>query len=290
MKKKRKWIKWVLLALVVLVILWMLFLSGKTKEASYTEVPVTTGDLTTYYNFDGLVHAPRMQTLTSAQDDIVSAVYVAQNEQVRSGDRLLKLKNGGIVRADIDGEVTNLPVAGDDVVTAWQTLAQIIDMDRLEIRLNVDEYDVDAVTPGTSVQVSILATERVYEGEVTALDKNGTASGDLSYYTARVAMEPMEGVYPGMQVSAKVLRSHAENAALLKMDALLFDEYNRPYVLMRADNGKDTVTRSVSVGVSDGINVEITEGLSAGETVLMKNALTLAELRVQMMNQHSGSR
>ena len=290
MKKKRKWIKWVLLALVVLVILWMLFLSGKTKEASYTEVPVTTGDLTTYYNFDGLVYAPRIQTLTSAQDDIVSAVYVAQNEQVRSGDRLLKLKNGGIVRADIDGEVTNLPVAGDDVVAAGQTLAQIIDMDRLEIRLNVDEYDVDAVTPGTSVQVSILATERVYDGEVTALDKNGTASGDLSYCTARVAMEAMEGVYPGMQVSAKVLRSHAENAALLKMDALLFDEYNRPYVLLRADNGKDIVTRSVSVGVSDGINVEITEGLSAGETVLMKNALTLAELRVQMMNQHSGSR
>ena len=290
MKKKRKWIKWVLLALVALVILWMLFLSGKTKEASYTEVPVTTGDLTTYYNFDGLVSAPRIQTLTSAQEDTVSAVYVAQNQQVSSGDRLLKLKNGGIVRADIDGEVTSLPVAGDDVVAAGQTLAQIIDMSRLEIRLNVDEYDVDAVTPGTPVQVSILATEQVYDGEVTALDKNGTASGDLSYYTVRVAMEAMEGVYPGMQVSAKVLRSHAENAALLKMDALLFDEYNRPYVLMRADNGKDTVTRSVSVGVSDGINVEITEGLSAGETVLMKNALTLAELRVQMMNQHSGSR
>ena len=209
---------------------------------------------------------------------------------MKAGDRILKLKGGEVIKADIGGEVTSLGVARDDAVTAGQTLCQIIDMDRLEIRLNVDEYDVGAVTPGAQAEITVLATETSYTGTVTALDKNGTASGDLSYYTATVALDDTQGVYPGMQVSAKMLRGKAEHAVLVKMDALCFDDYNQPYVLVRAANGKDAVQRSVRVGVSDGIYAEITEGLTAGETVLMKNAMTLAELREQMLSQRSGSR
>lgn len=291
MKKKRKWIRWAVLAVIVLaLVVWLMMFSSKTKEVAYTELPVTIGDVETYYNFDGLVHAARTQTLVSPTEDTVSAVYVAQNQQVKSGDRILKLKGGTVIRADIDGEVTSLPVGRDDAVTAGQTLCQIIDMDRLEIRLNVDEYDVGAVTPGAQAEIAVLATETSYTGTVTALDKNGTASGDLSYYTATVSLDETQGVYPGMQVSAKVLRGRAEGAVIVKMDALSFDEYNQPYVLMRAANGRDVVQRSVRVGVSDGIYAEITEGLTAGETVLMKNAMSLAELREQMLSQRSSSR
>ena len=291
MKKKRKWIKWVVLAIIALaVILWLVLLNSASREIAYTEMPVTIGDVETYYNFDGLVHAPHTQTLVSPAADTVSAVYVRQNQRVEAGDRILKLKGGEVIKADIGGEVTSLGVAKDDAVTAGQALCQIIDMDRLEIRLNVDEYDVGAVTPGAQAEVAVLATETSYTGMVTALDKNGTASGDLSYYTATVALDDTQGVYPGMQVSAKVLRGRATNAVLVKMDALCFDDYNQPYVLVRAANGKDVVQRSVRVGVSDGIYAEITEGLTAGEAVLVKNALSLAELREQMLSQRSSSR
>ena len=289
MKKKRKWIKWVVLAIIALaVILWLVLLNSASREIAYTEMPVTIGDVETYYNFDGLVHAPHTQTLVSPAADTVSAVYVRQNQRVEAGDRILKLKGGEVIKADIGGEVTSLSVAKDDAVTAGQALCQIIDMDRLEIRLNVDEYDVGAVTPGAQAEVTVLATETSYTGTVTALDKNGTASGDLSYYTATVALGETQGVYPGMQVSAKVLRGRATDAVLVKMDALSFDDYNQPYVLVRAANGKDAVQRSVRVGVSDGIYAEITEGLSAGETVLKRSGMTMADMMEQMRNARSG--
>ncbi|MCI6374872.1 MAG: HlyD family efflux transporter periplasmic adaptor subunit [Clostridiales bacterium] len=289
MKKKRKWIKWVILAILALVVvLWLLLMGSASKEIAYTEMPVTVGDVETYYNFDGLVHAPHTQTLVSPAADTVAAVYVQQNQQVKAGDRILKLKDGEVVKADVGGEVTSLNVAKDDAVTAGQALCQIIDMDRLEIRLNVDEYDVGAVTPGTQAEVTVLATETTYTGTVTALDKNGTASGDLSYYTATVALSETQGVYPGMQVSAKVLRGQALGAVLVKMDALSFDDYNQPYVLVRAANGKDAEQRSVRVGVSDGIYAEITEGLSAGETVLKRSGMTMADMMEQMRNARGG--
>lgn len=286
MKKKKKWLKWVIiLAIAAVFAAWLMIFSKGTQSAVYTDVQAVTGDLETYYNFDGLVKAKRTQTITSAQAGTVRTVYVRQNEQVKKGAKLYRLDDGETVQADMAGEVTGLYIEEGSVVSAGETTAQIIDMSGLEVELKVDEYDVAAVTPGVPVQISVLATGGQFTGSVTALDKNGTASGDLSYYTAAVALESGEGVYPGMQISAKILREKAENAVLLRQDAIQFDEYNKPYVYMRSADGKEVVQVGVSVGASDGIYCEITDGLKTGDTVLKPSGMSMAELMQQMQAQ-----
>ena len=291
MKKKKKWIKWVvILVIVAAVVGWFMMISRKTQDAAYTDVQAAMGSIETYYNFDGLVKAKRMQTIAAGQSGKVRTVYVTQNQQVKEGERLYRLESGETVEADIEGEVTGLYVEQGGVVTAGQTTAQIIDMSILEIELNVDEYDVAAVAPGQEVQVNVLAPDVRFTGSVTALDKNGTASGGLSYYTVTVAFDAVENVYPGMQVSAKVLKEQAENVVLLRQDAVQFDDYNKPYVLVRGADGKSVEHKSVTVGVSDGMNCEITSGLNAGDTVLKSSGMTMAELMEQMQAQQRTSR
>ena len=286
MKKKKKWLKWVIvLAIAAVFAAWLMMFSKGTQSAVYTDVQAVTGNLETYYNFDGLIKAKRTQTITSAQAGTVRTVYVRQNEQVKKGAKLYRLDDGETVQADMAGEVTGLYIEEGSVVSAGETTAQIIDMSSLEVELKVDEYDVAAVTPGMPVQISVLATGGQFTGSVTALDKNGTASGDLSYYTAAVALESGEGVYPGMQISAKILREKAENAVLLRQDAIQIDEYNKPYVYMRSTDGKEVVQVGVSVGASDGIYCEITDGLKAGDTVLKPSGMSMAELMQQMQAQ-----
>ena len=291
MKKKKKWIKWVvILVIVAAVVGWFMMISRKTQDAAYTDVQAAMGSIETYYNFDGLVKAKRMQTIAAGQSGKVRTVYVTQNQQVKEGERLYRLESGETVEADIAGEVTGLYVEQGGVVTAGQTTAQIIDMSSLEIELNVDEYDVAAVAPGQEVQVNVLAPDVRFTGSVTALDKNGTASGGLSYYTVTVAFDAVENVYPGMQVSAKVLKEQAENVVLLRQDAVQFDDYNKPYVLVRGADGKSVEHKSVTVGVSDGMNCEITSGLNAGDTVLKSSGMTMAELMEQMQAQQRTGR
>ncbi len=286
MKKKKKWLKWVIiLAIAAVFAAWLMIFSKGTQSAVYTDVQAVTGDLETYYNFDGLVKAKHTQTIISAQAGTVRTVYVRQNEQVKKGAKLYRLDDGETVQADMAGEVTGLYIEEGSVVSAGETTAQIIDMSSLEVELKVDEYDVAAVTPGVPVQISVLATGGQFTGNVTALDKNGTASDDLSYYTAAVALESGEGVYPGMQISAKILREKAENAVLLRQDAIQFDEYNKPYVYMRSADGKEVVKVGVSVGASDGIYCEITDGLKTGDTVLKPSGMSMAELMQQMQAQ-----
>lgn len=282
--KKRTKLKWIILLIIVVLIAgWFLFFSEKTQSAAYTEVPVTEGDLTTYYNFDGLVHAPRIQTIASGEAGTVRTVYVAQNQQVRKGERIYRLDGGETVEADIDGEVTGLFIKEGDVVAAGETMAEIIDMNRLEVQLDVDEYDVRAVAPGAEVSVTVLAAEQMFEAEVAALNKNGTASGDLSYYTATVPMGEIPGVYPGMQVSAKVLREHVSGAALLRLDAIQFDEYNQPYVEIGTAEAPQRI--DVQVGVSDGVYCQILSGVSSGDTVLKPSGMSMMELMMELDQQ-----
>ncbi len=280
--KKRKWVRWVVLLLLVAAAAYgVARLSEKTQSAAYREEAVQTGDLTTYYHFDGLVRAPRMQTIAAAAADKVERVYVQQNARVEEGDKLYATEEGGAVYADMDGEVTGLYVGEGDVLAAGQTTAEIIDMSHLEVSLNVDEYDVSAVAPGTPVEVTVLALDARYEGVVQKLDKNGTASGDLSYYDATVAMPQMEGVYPGMQISARVLRGQATGANILRLDAVQFDDYNEPYVLVRGADGEPQRV-PIETGLSDGVYCEIVSGVRAGDTVLAPSALTMAEVMEQM--------
>ena len=108
MIKKKKWIKWLILLLIAIAAVVGVSAQKGTKTASYTEVSAQKGDLTTYYNFDGLVHAAREQTLISDASGTVKTVYVVQNQKVEKGDQIYRLAGRGAVKADIDGEVTGL--------------------------------------------------------------------------------------------------------------------------------------------------------------------------------------
>lgn len=283
MKKKRKWLKWlILLALAAAAVFFWTSMSKTSEAAAYREMQSAAGDLTTYYNFDGVVRAKHSQTITAQAADTVKTVYAERNAQVEKGDRLYRTDGGTTVRADIDGELTGLYVHEGDVIAAGAKTAEIIDLEHLEVQLSVDEYDVSAMTQGKDVEITVLAPGVVLSGTVSALDKNGTASGDLSYYTASVDLEAAEGVYPGMQVSAKVLRSHAESAVLLRMEAIQFDEYNMPFVYKRLAEGEEPVRVPVTVGASDGVHCEILSGVAAGETVLVPSGMTMQQLMEMM--------
>ena len=280
MIKKKKWIKWLILLLIAIAAVVGVSAQKGTKTASYTEVSAQKGDLTTYYNFDGLVYAAREQTLISNASGTVETVYVVQNQKVEKGDQIYRLAGRGAVKADIDGEVTGLYIAEDDYITAGSVVVKITDMDRLEVRLDVDEYDVHAMTPGTPASIQVLASGASFDGTVSKLDKNGTAVGDLSYYTATVPMNSMEGVYPGMQISAKALRGHTEDAVLLHMSAIQFDEYNQPYV--EVGSAQEPQRVNIEIGISDGVYCEILSGVAAGDTVLVPTGMSTQELMMEM--------
>ena len=268
MKKGRtKWIVIVLVLIVALIVGWQLL--GNKAGTMYAQETATTGNLTTYYNFSGTLDVNRSVVITAMTQTTVSEIYVLPNSMVLKNARLMRLEDGTILKADIAGEVTNIAVTVDNQVNVGDTLMEIMDFSSLKATFDVDEYDVSAIQIGKTAQITVDGGESTFEGKISAINKRATKSGDLNYYSATIDLNGValpEGTLPGMQVTVKVLNQQVENVVLLKVDAVSFTAQNTPYVLL--PDGKTTKQQVVTVGVNDGTQVEITQGLKSGDTVL----------------------
>ena len=70
----------------------------------------------------------------------------------------------------------------------------------------------------------------------------------------------------------------------VSLDALSYDEYNRPYVYQKDAEGGYTAV-AVQTGVSDGKNIEVLSGLAEGDTVYYQSndLARFFQMRTQMM-------
>ena len=187
----------------------------------------------------------------------------------------------GNIYAEIDGEVVSLHVEEDDVVAAGSPLAVVMDMSRMEAEVLVDEYDAEALEIGREVSVTINALDVTVPGTIRSFSKQAVSMGTMSAYTASVELDVPEKALPGMQVEVKMLNEKAENALLLKVDALQFDEENEVYVLTKNEEG-EYVQTYVETGVNDGSTVQIVSGLSEGETVYYAAGIDIVALMQAM--------
>ena len=268
MKRKRhKWI-WILIVVLVLAAAgWKVL--GSSNTPSYAEITAETGSISTYYNFSGTVEVNQSATVTAPANATVSEVYVRQNAHVAKNTRLLRLDDGTILKSELAGEVTFLPVSVGSVVTSGETLAEIMDLSSMKIEFQIDEYDVEAIELGKMAKVTVDGSGETFEGAVTGINKRATQSGDLSYYTASIDLSGItlpSGTLPGMQVTVDILNQQANQVVLLPMYAVSFTLDNQPYVLMQ--DGKTTKEVKLEVGINDGNYVEITSGLQSGDIIL----------------------
>jgi HlyD family secretion protein len=273
---KKRVIKWIVILLIAVIIFVVVrpLLSGGTKT-QYVQETVSAGTITTYFNFSGSMEVENAATVTASTEATVKEIYVDPNSSVNKNDRLMRLSDGTILKADIAGEVTSLNVIADSKVQPGDVLMEIMDMSSMKVTFKVDEYDVSAIQIGKKAQVTLDGSGYTFEGTISRLNKKATQSGDLSYYTTTIDLKGMslpQDTLPGMQVTVKLMNKRAENVAMLKMDALSFTPQNEPYVLIRDGTGQKQV--NVKVGINDGTNVEITEGLHSGDTVLYVPAST----------------
>ena len=292
LKRKHRLRIWliVLAVLAVAAVALILPTINNVKDALYQSETVTRGSIETYYSFSGALELKRQETLAAQSDCEVRDVYVQEGDHVSKDDRLVRLSDGHTLRAGMDGEIVSVDVEQDDAVSMGQTLVDIADFDSMRVEFDVDEFDVDAVSVGMDAQVTIDALDYTFTSPVTRISKTAQLTGDISYYTARIEPEPgqlPEAALPGMRVDVKTLGASAEDVLLLSMEALSFDEYNKPYVLIDVDGAKQR--QYVETGINDGVYVEITSGLAEGDVIYYPTPLSDFEEMMQMGRMRSSA-
>ena len=82
-----------------------------------------------------------------------------------------------------------------------------------------------------------------------------------------VEFEADEYVKQGFSAQVKIMKANATNVIAIPIGAIKYREDNTPYVMV--STGSDSEERNIKMGESDENYVEITEGLSEGEMIIV---------------------
>jgi HlyD family secretion protein len=180
-----------------------------------------------------------------------------------------------IIRAPIAGTVLDLLVnEGDPVVplTSYQAgtpLTNLADMTQLVFKGTVDEIDVGKLREGLPARIKIGALpEGKVDGRVYKIaPKSKTAEG-ATLFDVEVELLPSEvTLRAGYSANAEIVVREKTNVLLVPERLVTFAD-GKASVELPGPNDTQPTKREVKVGLSDGMNVEIAEGLKEKDLVV----------------------
>ncbi|GAA4938396.1 efflux RND transporter periplasmic adaptor subunit [Algibacter agarivorans] len=212
------------------------------------------------------------ENLSQAQND-----YQIIRQGSISGQRLA---NTNII-SQISGTILEIPVRmGDQVIqsnnfNAGTTIATIANMNKMIFEGQVDESEVDKLEEGKPINIVIGALdEKILPGKLVFIAPKGIKDGAGAVQfkiKADVKIETSLNIRAGYSANAEIEIESKDSVFAVK-EALL--QYNRitekPFVEIKGEDGKFK-KQKVELGLSDGINVEITEGLKDGDKIKVWN-------------------
>ena len=267
-KKNKKWI-WIIVVLLIAGIGFFLWSGAQQMKQSMKEEKVTIRDIQTYYSFSGNLAPVSDEVQTAKETMKIKEWYVQEGDVVQVDDILMRTSDGMLIYANYAGTVETIYPVVEDTLQPGAQIARIVDYTRLEVAIDVDEYDIEAVVIGKEGDVYINAFDKTVTGVVSEIARNATTEGGVSFFPVTLQIQGIDGVRSGMSVEVQMLNQQALGAKSLSLEAISYDEENKPYVLV-AGKDNEMVAKSVQTGISDGAHIEILSGLDEDEVVSYK--------------------
>ena len=224
--------------------------------------------------------------LVSAEeyDQVLQALTQAEEERAAAQDALEIIRDGvsssnaksssTLVRSTISGLILDIPVKeGNSVIQAntmndGTTIATVANMSDLIFDGNIDETEVGSLKEGTPVVITIGALQD-YSFDATleyispkATENNGANQFEIK---AAVKVDTDRMIRSGYSANAEIVLNTAKQVLSVPESALQFEGEDVFVQLKQEDGSYKRV--AVKTGLSDGVNIEIKEGLSAGDVV-----------------------
>ncbi len=243
-----------------------------SASGEVVELPVSAGDKVSAGSTVAVLGGDAAR---STLEDLSIALENARLSLQRAQDTL----ENYTITAPISGTVIEKNVKAGDKVDGVETgaLAVIYDLSYLKLEMNISELDLNKIQTGQRVDITADAIPgQVFEGTVDRVSINGTTTNGFTTYPATILLEEYGGLNPGMNVSADIVVEQVANALTIPASAV--QRGDTVLVPLEGALAEDGVTvadpskveeRTVTLGGSDGTYVEITSGLSEGNTVLV---------------------
>jgi HlyD family secretion protein len=199
----------------------------------------------------------------------------AQYEQAKAALALAHSQlDNTTITAPVSGVVASLQVKVGQMLSPGVVVANVVDMDQVQLKLNVSERDINKLTVGQTVKVRIssLGNEE-FAGELTSLAPAVDAR-TLTFPAEVTVDNPQHRVKPGMFAEVD-LETAAVLDVLVVPRAAILEEGDQQYAYVVTD-GKAEL-RAVTLGLANEETVEVKTGLNEGDLLVVKGQQYLSQ-------------
>lgn len=177
----------------------------------------------------------------------------------------------GVIYAEYAGTIMGLGYEAGDVLSSDTSIASFADTDSVTMTVSVSEEDISQIAVGDEVNIALTAYEgQAFMGEVLGMDTSTSSGSSTVSYNVTVAFTgDVTGIYTDMTGNVTFIQKQVEDVLYVSNKAII-NEGTVSYVKVKDSDG--TIRKvQVETGFFDGVNVEITSGVSEGETVLIES-------------------
>ena len=229
------------------------------------------------------------QNLVSADefDKIKISLSQAKHEKVAAQDALEVVRDGvsksnakassTLIRSTISGVILDIPVkVGNSVILSntfndGTTIATVANMNDLIFRGNIDETEVGQLVSGMNMKITIGALQDLkFDAALEYVSPKAVESNGTNQFEIKAAVKLSEGgkIRAGYSANAEIVLAKADKVLSIPESAIEFSgDSTFVYVVSGADKEKTYERRHVLTGLSDGVNIEIKQGLKEGDRV-----------------------
>ncbi|AOV96683.1 efflux transporter periplasmic adaptor subunit [Edwardsiella hoshinae] len=236
-------------------------------------------------------------TLATARAELLSLNAKLIQAQIEVDKKKVDLSYTRVV-APMDGIVIAVVTQQGQTVNASQSAPTIIKLARLDvmtIKAQISEADITRISAGQKARFTIFsepdkhyeATLRTIELAPESVMKDDSLAGSSStsgsapsnasvYYNALFDVPNSANHFRiGMTAQVTLLTSEANNTLLVPIQAVHHADGNQQQVQVLTDDGK-LETRAVKTGITNSVDIQILEGVTVGENVVLSQSGEIA--------------
>jgi HlyD family secretion protein len=179
------------------------------------------------------------------------------------------------IRSPINGVVTDRPLYPGETAAAGTPLLTVMDTSQVIAKAHIPQPDAALLKLGDTAALTVPGEEEKVEGKVTVI----SPALDPSSTTVEIwvqAPNAKQRLRPGTSVQLTMLTRTIKDAIVVPSAAVLTGADGATTVMLVGDDGRAHQT-SVKLGIRQGDDVQISDGLKTGDKVVTSGAFGLPD-------------
>ena len=182
--------------------------------------------------------------------------------------------NKSLINSPLKGTVKTRFVKVGEFVRKGDRLAEILEVDRILVKVNIPEQEILQINIGEKVDIALyILGNKIFEGQVKKIGLEADASNRTFPVQIEVDNRERE-LRPGMLARVTFTQRVDQDQVVIPRHTIMERDTGR--IVYVVDNGK-AFQREVSIGISQREKVQILMGLSKGEQLVVEGHTKLTD-------------